>query len=199
MTVYFHGSFGLNRSNFADMLAVATQNPTWSDEELAKPMGYGKPFAQKYRSWLHKVGITEQGLPIKFTDKGSVVWQHDPKLTSPTTQWLIHHELTADPERAEAWHFFAHEFLPEHEIFSTADLLHGLTQKLRNHSEQHFGPGSKLNKTICRKIIDAYMLDTGLGELQIIVEENGRFKRGKPTPFGPWKSASELEKSYSQR
>ena len=64
MTVYFHGSFGLNREYMAGVLQGALAKPKISDKELAKPFGYGAPFSQRYRSWLHKTGITELGLPL---------------------------------------------------------------------------------------------------------------------------------------
>lgn len=196
MTVYFHGSFGLNRSNFVGILKAALQNPSWGDSDLSKPLGYRKPFAQKYRSWLHKVGLIQQGLPVKLTDMGAVVWKNDPELNSLTTQWFLHHELTANPDRAEAWHFFAHEFLPKHQSFTGQDLLDGLTEKLRGHSEQHFGPGSQLNKVICRKILDAYTQDIGLGALKVISKEQKQFVRGTSTVIGPWADARSLELNY---
>ncbi|ODB88000.1 hypothetical protein A3193_03655 [Candidatus Thiodiazotropha endoloripes] len=196
MTVYFHGSFGLNRSNFVAVLQAALQNPSWDDTELAKPLGYGKPFAQKYRSWLHKVGLIEQGMPVKLTPKGAAVWSHDPGLNSSVSLWFLHHELTTDPERAEAWHYFAHNFLPKHPTFTSRELLDGLTGKLRSHSEQHFGPGSQLNKVICRKILDAYTQRSGLGELNLISKNNNLFVRGEPRTLGPWKSVSAIAKAY---
>lgn len=196
MTVLFHGSFGLDRTRMAGLLAAALKAPKMKDKDLAKPFGYGSPFAAKYRSWLHKCGLAERGLPVKLTALGKVVVENDPGLQSMTTQWFLHHELVTDPERAEAWHFFAKEFLPEHASFTKDELLMGLTEKLRSHSEQHFGPGSSLNKTILRKIIEVYTSDRGLGQLGIIKADNSRFVRLKPKVLGPWKSPGALAKAY---
>ena len=95
---------------------------------------------------------------MKLTPLGKVVFEKDPQLATLTTQWLLHHELVTDPERAEAWHYFALQFLPAHPTFGRAQLLEGLTEKLSPHSMQHFGPGSKLNQQILRKILQVYIL-----------------------------------------
>ncbi len=199
MTVYFHGSFGLNRNFMSGLLNQALDTPKLKDNELAKTFGYHAPFAARYRSWLHKTGITELGLPIKLTPLGKVVYDKDPEFKTLTTQWFIHHELTSYPDRAEPWHFFANEFLPKHKSFTKEELLDGLTEKLRYHSEQHFGPGSKLNQVICRKIIECYTEDYALGNLGLIKKEGEKFVRGKPiNKKGPWKTPIKLGEDYSK-
>lgn len=197
MAVLFHGSFGLNRSHMAGVLNHALKNPKLKDKELAKPFNYGGPFAMRYRSWLHKCGMTEMGLPIKLTERGAIVHAKDPSLDSLSAQWFLQHELVQDPERAEAWHFFAEEFLPKHESFTADDLLDGLTGKLRYHSEMHFGPGSKLNKTILRKILECYTSDHGLGQLGLLRKDGKEYLRGKPVKkVGPWKTTDALAKAF---
>ena len=153
MAVYFHGNFGLNRPQMASILNRALKNPKLRDAELAKPFGYGPPFAAKTRSWLHKTGITEQGFPLKLTEMGQVVYENDSNLETLTTQWFMHWELTEDATRAESWHYFANYYLPANRQFKRTELIDGLTEMLRSHSEVHFGPGSKLNVVIARKII----------------------------------------------
>jgi len=198
MSVLFHGSFGLNRTYMAGILNQSLKDSKLGDKDLAKPFGYGAPFGQRYRSWLHKCGVTQMGLPMKLTPLGEIIQNHDPKLNSLTTQWAMHHELVTAPERSEAWHFFALEFLPKHQKFTKEELLEGLTEKLRPHSEQHFGPGSKLNKTILRKIIEVYTGDEGLGQLGLIRAEEDHFVRLRPKTLGPWKTPAALEKAYSK-
>ena len=196
MSVLFHGSFGLNRSHMSGLLTKAIKGPSLKDKDLAKPFGYGAPFAARYRSWLHKCGVTDMGLPMKLTPMGEVVFKNDPGFNTLTTQWFLHHELVTDPERSEAWHYFALEFLPKHSSFTKDELLMGIMNKLRSHSEQHFGPGSGLNKTILKKIIEVYTGEQGLGELNLIKAEGGHFVRQNPKILGPWKTVDAISKSY---
>lgn len=199
MAVYFHGSFGLNRPQMAVILDHALKNPKLRDAELAKPFGYGAPFAAKTRSWLHKTGIAEQGFPLELTEMGKIVYEKDRKLETLTTQWFMHWELTTDPTRAEAWHYFFHEFLSSHPEFTRDDLINGLTARLRTHSEKHFGPGSPLIVVIARKVIECYTESNALGQLRII-ETNGGFltRDSGESAFGPWDSPSHLAQSYKR-
>ena len=108
---------------------------------------------------------------------------------------VLHQELTTDPDRTEAWHFFFHEFLPTHKTFSKDDLLSGLTEKLRTHNEKHFGPGSKLNKVILRKLLECYTTAEALGGLELITEGKNEYTYNDKTKE-PWKSVSDLIKAY---
>lgn len=163
MAVLFHGSFGLHRERMAGMMKAALKDSKIDDKTLAKPFGYGAPFSSRYRSWLHKTGLCEMGLPLKLTEMGEVVWKNDPKFATKATQIFLHHELTTEPERAESWHYFAKEYLPNVKQFTRADLEAGLVEKLRYHSEQHFGPGGSLVPVIARKIVECYTSDFALG------------------------------------
>lgn len=196
MTVLFHGNFALNRVHLASVLVNGLENPKQKDKELAKPLGYGAPFAAIQRSWLHKTGLCEMGLPLKLTPFGKVVFECDPQLEMLTTQWFLHHELVDDPERAEAWHFFAKKFLPTNKQFERQDLENGLVVQLGTHSMKHFGPGSKLNQRIARKIVQVYTETTGLGELGLLTKNGNEFLRGNPRKKGPWSSPAKLRQSY---
>jgi len=198
MSVLFHGSFALDRPVLAKMIAIGLKDPNAADEGFYKPFGRGKPFSQRHRSWLHKVGLAELGLPIRLTKLGEVVIKNDPKLESEVTKWFLHHELVTDHERAEAWHFFALEFLPDRKNFARDELLDGLVEKLRSHSEQHFGPGSSLNKTICKKILDVYTADSALGSLGFIRKSKSGYDVLKPKQKGPWPTVSKLQAAYDK-
>ena len=104
--------------------------------------------------------------------------------------------LVTDPERSEAWHFFATEFLVTNSRFSKDELVNALTDKLRYHSEQHFGPGSKLNPQIARKIIQVYTEDSGLGQLGLIRKEGKELVCLQATTAGPWKTPKQLAAAY---
>ena len=74
MTVYFHGSFGLNREYMAGVLAASLKKPGASGDEIAEPFGYKAPFTGRYRSWLHKTGLTTKRRNTELTPVGEVVW-----------------------------------------------------------------------------------------------------------------------------
>ena len=197
MTVYFHGSFGLNREYMAGVLAASVKNPEASGDEIAEPFGYKAPFTGRYKSWLHKTGITSIGRKVRLTPMGKVVWENDPRLQSITTQWLMHHELSTDPERAEAWHYFVHEFAPRHASFAVSDLEDGLAMKLMSHHPSHFGRGSSMIKVIARKIIQCYTQPEALGELGLVSETGSRsYKVQRVQQVGPWHSPEALKAAY---
>ena len=199
MTVYFHGSFGLNRKYMSGVLATCLKNPSASGDKIAEPFGYKAPFTGRYKSWLHKTGLTTKGRKTELTEIGKVVCMHDPKFESSVTQWLMHHELCTDPERAEAWHFFAHDFLKNRTSFSVGELEDGLAMKLMSHHPSHFGRGSSMIKVIARKIIQCYTDSDALGGLGVLSTSNGKTcKVLKPKQLGPWDSASALARAYGK-
>jgi hypothetical protein len=83
MTVLFHGNFALDRPRMAELVNLAIKKPEFKDKELAKPFKYGAPFSAIYRSWLHKTGLAEMGLPLVLTEMGKVVFDNAP-LLNPT-------------------------------------------------------------------------------------------------------------------
>lgn len=177
MSVYFHGSFGLNRPRMAKLLDMLIEGPEIGDRELAAHFNYGAPFAAKYRSWLHKVGFIEQHGPFMLTELGRRVRDTDPALKSSATVLTMHRELTSSPEKAETWHFFAHDFRERHQEFTRDVLESELSNKLSHHSKMHFGPGSKMVPVIAKKIIECYCLDDALGPLALIeARSNGVFQ-----------------------
>ena len=200
MTVYFHANFGLNRTRMATLVNRALDNPELRDDELAHPFGYKAPFSARYRSWLNKTGIIQLGMPVILTPKGQVVWENDPKFEMLTTQWFMHWELTEDPTHAEAWHFFIHEFLPSHTSFTIDELINGIMMKLRWHSEEHFGPDSKLNPVIARKLVECYAETEALGNLGIVEKRDNLLLKGRDLmEKGPWITVDELQSSYIRK
>ena len=125
--------------------------------------------------------------------------KQDSRLDRRVTHWWLHHELTTDPLRAEAWHYFVHRFLPKHSVFTRQDLLDALTARLSEHSVKHFGPGSQLTKTIVRKLLECYTEDYALGSLGVIIASGSGFQRGSAKrQIGPWRSPKELMNAYAK-
>ncbi len=96
------------------------------------------------------------------------MYEKDPKFENPVTIWFFHQELTRDPERSETWHYFMGDFRANHKRFTREDLEMGLMEKLRSHSETHFGPSSKMNPIIVRKLLECYQENDALGPLGLM-------------------------------
>ena len=199
MTVYFHGNFGLNREYMAGVLKASLQNPGATGDDIAAPFGYKAPFTARYKSWLNKTGLITSNKVVELTPFGEVVWQEDPNLHSTITQWFLHNELTSHPERAEAWQYFANDFMPLHKSFSIADLRKGLSMKLMPHDSKHFGKDAPMIKVIARKMVQCYTEDVGLGQLGFLKETSGScYQVSSPKQLGPWPTAQKLKDAYSK-
>ena len=195
MSVLFHGSFGLYRDRLAKILKAGLNGPSLNDKQLAEPLGYGAPFAAKYRSWLHKTGLANQKLPLQLTEMGRVVFEQDPELSQETSILFLHHELT-QTDRAFAWHYFAHEFLPQHNSFSREDLVTAVSSTIESRSLGS-GKPDKMAGIIARKLLECYTEDYSLGSLRILQKDGSRFRTGELTISGPWASTSELKAAYN--
>ena len=198
MTVYFHGNFGLNREYMAGVLEAALKNPSATGDGIAAPFGYKAPFTARYKSWLNKTGITTAGKTLALTPIGQVVWNNDPELMTLATQWLLHHELTSDPDRAEAWHYFVNGFISQRQEFTIDELKKGLSMKLMPHHPTHFGEDAPMIKVIARKIVQCYTQEEGLGALSLL-DSNGKdqYAVRNTKGMGPWSSPTELAEAYS--
>ena len=194
MSILFHGSFGLYRDRLAKVLKTGLDNPGFSDKQIAEPLGYGAPFAAKYRSWLHKTGLTNQKLPLQLTDIGQVVYANDPGLTHPASIAFLHHELT-QTDRAFAWYFFVNKFLPQHTSFSREDLISALSSTIESRNLGN-GTPAKMAGIIARKLLECYTEDYSLGSLRLLKKDGAKFQKGEPVIVGPWTSANELKAAY---
>lgn len=181
----------------AGVLAASLNNPRATGDELAAPFGYKAPFTARYKSWLNKTGITTAGKTVELTATGKVVWDNDPELKSLITQWFLHHELTRDPERAEAWHYFAHDFIKQKKMFTLDELRAGLSMKLMAHHPTHFGQDAPMIKVIARKIAQCYTQQNALGGLGLLTESAAdSYVVEDPKQIGPWKSPGDLNAAY---
>lgn len=176
----------------APILKHSLAKPGATDKELAAPVGYGPPLSAHYRSWLHKTGIADLGLPRASTTMGRLVLDRDPDLEEEATQLFMRSELAGDSLRAETWHYFINGCFPEHAPFTREELCMGVMTRLRGHSERHFGPDSTMNPVIINKLIDCYTQLVASGGLETIAAEDERWRRGSPRLAGPWASPEEL-------
>lgn len=179
------------------ILEYALSRPEHRDKQLAEPFGYGAPFAAAYRSYLHKTGVIELRLPVALTQFGEVIRENDPGFSKEPTLWFLHQQLTADPERAEAWHFFMGEFRSMCQRFKVSDLRNGLVMKLSAHDAKHFGPQSKMIPVIARKLLECYTSDAGLGPLGLVKSHtDGSYEFADRISRKDFSSIEDFESAY---
>ena len=193
MSIYFHGSFGLNRKNMSHVLLSLVKNPKADFNAIAKPLGYKAPFTQKNKSWLSKTGIIESKNKFELTKFGKIIVDHDPQLETIVTHWFLHHQLTKLSTNAEAWYFFINNFSKKQQSFTRAELENALSQELMSHSAKHFGFGSPMIKVISRKILECYVKEEALGRLGILSSENSSYEINSKKEMGPWQNHKDFE------
>ncbi|MEM7005335.1 MAG: DUF4007 family protein [Pseudomonadota bacterium] len=194
LTVFFHGSFGLNRKRMARLLKIGLENSSYRDKDLAASFGYGAPFASAYRSWLHKVGIIELRFPITLTAFGEVIWEKDPEIKTKAALQFLNQELTDESQKAEAWYFFAGEFRETNLRFAKDDLTRALIMRLSAHDATHFGPDSKMIPVIVRKLLECYTSEAALGSLGVLTSRgDDAFEFATDVRSPQFHSPSELE------
>lgn len=85
----------------------------WADDAIAR-FGVGKNMVGSMRHWAKAVGIVKEpqkSNAIRTTSIGDVIFGpngRDPYMEHPTTLWLIHWQLAANPEKTTWFWTFSH-------------------------------------------------------------------------------------------
>jgi|GEM_PF-1549010 len=183
MKAYFHKSFVLERDNISKVLAVISESPAASLQQIAEETGIGigrnvsdgkvRPTIQ-YAIYcgLLKPESIESRNHIEFSELGRVVFEHDPRLKLSVSQWVMHYSLCQTENEALVWSFFVHDFLPKFSEFDPSTLKREL--------ELHFPDLSEDNiKDYRRILISCYVDGNGLPKLRLIESwEKDKYLRG---------------------
>ena len=185
MSLTFHQTFRLERTNIISLLKCVDENPHITNQEIHELTGIGigkNPNQGKVQptidyatfSGLLRINKIKGDRSIKFTDVGQLIYQYDRRLRNRVTHWIMHYHLTKKGSSAEAWSFFFNEFLPNRGDFTRL----GLEREI----EIQFGDTVKL-KSINPFLLLACYTDEieGLGKLRLIREtKKGVYMRSKP-------------------
>jgi hypothetical protein len=174
MTLSFHNTFPLERDNLAKLLAVVSENPTVTNVQIAEATGIGiglNPRKGKVQptvdyamySGLLRVLSPGRERRLELTPVGEIVRCNDSWFRKPVTQWVLHYHLSKVGSEAEAWTYFAHEFLPRHAEFTRADLETNLTEK--------FGHKIKLKILNPGVLLNCYLEGGGLERIRLVREQ----------------------------
>ena len=176
MSLTFHHTFRLERTNIISLLKCVDKNPHITNQEIHELTGIGigkNPNKGKVQptidyatfSGLLTVNKDQGNRSIKFTDVGRLIYQYDRRLKNRVTHWIMHYHLTKKGSSAKAWSFFFNEFLPNRGDFTRLEF--------EREIEDRFGDTVKL-KSINPFLLLACYTDEieGLGKLRLIRETN---------------------------
>lgn len=177
----FHGTFALKKQDVLKLLEAAegAQGLNGSLMELVERTGLGNEKVLRIKSWAVRSGLVYQN---HLSPEGGVVREHDPYLTSPITDWLMHfylcfgdRGLQAPPTNPAAWggwSYFVFCFLPEHPEFTFDTLLQTSAKVFCNESP-------KLLRANFRFVLRAYTEVQALWSCRLVqsVGESG-FRSG---------------------
>ena len=184
MKAYFHKSFSLERDNLAKILTFVAENSTSDRFKIAEETGIGigknasdgkvQPTIQyAVYSGLLTDESAELKSKISFSKVGEIIFENDPRLKSPISQWVMHYFFCRPQSEAEIWAFFVHEFLPQFTEFNSQSLEEELKRKFSDLSDRN----NKEN----RKILTACYTDAnGLSKIELIESfQKDEFVRGR--------------------
>ena len=176
MSLTFHQTFRLERTNIISLLKCVDENPHITNQEIHELTGIGigkNPNQGKVQptidyatfSGLLRINKIKGDRSIKFTDAGRLIYQYDQRLRNRVTHWIMHYHLIKKKSGAEAWSFFFNEFLPNRGVFTRIELDREI--------ESRFAGKVKL-KSINPFLLLACYTDEigGLGKLRLIRETN---------------------------
>ena len=141
-------------------------------------MGVNKPVADGFAAWLTHTGLANRaGKDYALTPFGLLAHQHDPFLSDPGTQWLIHYYLTTDhAERSDAWYVFINQFLTPGQRFSS--------EQFQAYFAGVVGAGVK-NRSALKKdpaaVLYTYTQTKSLGQLGLLRKEKKTYLSDYPT------------------
>ena len=203
MSLTFHQTFPLDCENISRLLSLINADPSVSNENIAEATGIGigkdktKGKVQPTIDYAIYCGLItsfweQGGRRLQITGVGKVLMKNDPWLKKPTSLWVMHFFLSRDGSDAEAWSFFAQEFLPRYGEFTRRTLEMELDQK--------FGDRAKIKSINLGVLLNCY-LDAGAFEaIRLIRRKSGGFYvRTRPYIPNPFTVAYILAQTWEIR
>lgn len=190
---YVFKSFTLKRDNISNLLALVSENPSASRQEIALETGIGigknvsdgkvRPTIQyAIYSGLLEPNAAKSQSEILLSDVGKIIFKSDQRLKSAVTQWVMHYFLSRPQNEALIWSFFVHEFLPQFTEFESKTLEEELMKRFADLSKRN-------NKENRRILTSCYTDRNALSKTGLVATyEKDKFIRGTssyPNAFLP--------------
>lgn len=194
-----HETFPIRKNWLGKGMKYVSIKPDVFTDKNTNPMdvlGIGSNMVRSLRYWLTSVGLIEEVLvgkkkQARFTDFGSVVFEHDRYAEEIGTLWLLHYNLVKEPSVATSWYYFFNELnLSE---FSKEDFVDEMA-KFLEMNQASFAKNSVADDFSC--IVNTYMpryktnpgrenpednLECPLSELGLVDYQNRKEKLYKKT------------------
>ena len=178
----FHESFSINRPAVADVFQAARQG---GDEKsfysaLRKLTDLGTNYVKAMPRYARACGLMEFG-GTRLTPLGQHVMEHDPSLSLPATQWLMHYHLSAPHGPGPRfWHDLTMRLPELGTSFSGAELTEEVARSVQ--AEQGRTLAERSLRTCAAVYAGTYTKPEGLGGLNLLREADGSYSLGEPEP-----------------
>lgn len=139
----FHGTFLLKKEDLRKILHVAAEpdglNAT--QEKLQEKTSLGNKKVSPMKSWAIRTGLVRRNF---LSSEGKIIWEQDPYLEFPITDWFMHFYLSfgtqgdknianqsnttlqpppSEPSEWGGWSYFIFQFLPQQPTFTLDTLI----------------------------------------------------------------------------
>ncbi|WP_189070977.1 DUF4007 family protein [Deinococcus radiotolerans] len=180
----FHESFSLNRPAMSLILPILANGGDEATFSAALRDSLGANYVKAMPRYARSCGLVEFGLP-KLTPLGQHVLAHDPSLTLPATQWLMHYHLSAPSGPGPRfWHDLTVR-LPDYDAtFSSNDLTEEVGKSVETTQGRTLAERSL--RTCATIYTGTYTKPEGLGALHLVQEAPDGYRLGdaEPVPLG---------------
>lgn len=171
----FHESFSLSIPSITQVLSVVAA--TGECNSLSKDTTLGSNYIRSMPRYCIGAGLLDS--EYRFTKFGNAVLCNDPDLSSQSTLWLIHYNLSAvRGPGPEFWHYFVTKFLHPGRELTTGFVGNNIREHLRELGKDVV---ERTAKTAASVILSTYSKEDSLGPLGLLWKE----KMGKYTTLSP--------------
>lgn len=181
----FHESFSLNRPAISQILEIASNSSGKVDfNRIRNGTNLGNNYVKAMPRYAVGAGLLAEK-SYRLTSFGQHVYQHDPNLNHPSTQWLMHYHLSAPLGPGPLfWHFLVTRNLFPGKTLDRPVLI----KSAQNHLLET--DGKELNERSARTLITVflgtYSKPDGFGKLGLLTETSSGFTVVEPTLPNQW-------------
>lgn len=182
----FHEGFSLNRPAVAAVIQSISRGD--SEEALSSMLREFTDLGHNYVKAMPRYASCSglrHSRKNQLTALGEYVLIHDPSLSLPATQWLMHYHLSAPHGPGPLfWHDLTLKLSEFGKEFSGSDLTEEVERSIRADQQRELAPRSL--RTCATIYSGTYTKTEGLGALQVIEETGEGYGLGDriPVPTG---------------